>query len=208
MLEDIRREYGVHLKYHNAWMGKEIAMHDIHGADKGSYDKLRWYCSAVKQTNPGSVADYEIIPGTQKFHRLFMCFNACLVGFFSGCRPLIFLDGTHIKNKYKGSLLSAVAKDPNDDLFTLAYAVVNAENDDNWEWFCLKLRNILDSYHGTGFRRFTFFSDRHSGLIKAISIAFPGSHHAYCLRHLVDNFKKQVRYLSLILKSLHVYLFK
>jgi len=200
-LQYIHREYGVKLGYHNAWMGKEIAMHDIHGADKGSYDRLRWYCNAVRQTNPGSVADYEIHPNTQKFSRLFICFSASLVGFLSGCRPLIFLDGTHIKNKYKGCLLSAVAKDPNDDLFTLAYAVVDAENDDNWEWFCLKLRNILNSYLTTGYTEFTFFSDRHSGLVKAIPIVFPGSHHAYCLRHLVDNFKKQVRHLSLLLKS-------
>ncbi|KAG6489570.1 hypothetical protein ZIOFF_050845 [Zingiber officinale] len=45
--------------------------------------------------------------------------------------PLVFLDGTHIKNKYKGCILVAVAKDANDDLFTLAYSVVDAENDDN-----------------------------------------------------------------------------
>ncbi|KAG6517085.1 hypothetical protein ZIOFF_020465 [Zingiber officinale] len=45
---------------------------------------------------------------------------------------LVFLDDTHIKNKYKGCILVAVAKDANDDLFTLAYSVVDAENDDNW----------------------------------------------------------------------------
>ena len=200
MFNDIRREYGVELPYHKLWKGKEIAMHDIHGMEKLSYDKLRWYCNAVKRTNPGSVADYEIDPSSQKFRRLFICFSACLLGFLRGCRPLIFLDGTHIKNKYRGCLLSAVCKDPNDDLFTIAYAVVDAENDINWEWFCFKLRDMLDSHHGMGFTRFTFFSDRHPGLLKAIPMVFPGSHHAYCLRHLVDNFKKQVRPLSYFVK--------
>ena len=116
-----------------------------------------------------------------------------MVGFVNGCRPLIFLDGTHIKNKYKGSLLSAVTKDPNDDLFTVAYAVVDAENDDNWEWFLWKLRSTLEAHRGIGFGSLTFFSDRHSGLIKGIPIVFPNSYHAYYLRHLVDNFKKHVR---------------
>ncbi|XP_073130753.1 uncharacterized protein [Henckelia pumila] len=110
-----------------------------------------------------------------------------------GCRSLIFLDGTHIKNKYKGCLLVVVAKDANDDIFTLAYAVVCAENDSNWEWFCYHLKNVLASQYIMVFHRYTFFSDRHPGLIKAIQSVFPGSYHSYCLRHLVDNFVKQQR---------------
>ncbi|KAG6537319.1 hypothetical protein ZIOFF_002406 [Zingiber officinale] len=102
--------------------------------------------------------------------------------------PLVFLDGTHIKNKYKGCILVVVEKDANDDLFTLAYSVVDAENDDNWGWFCFQLKSALFSHRFIGFHEFTFFSDRHPGIIKAIQLVFPGSHHAYCLRHLVDNF--------------------
>lgn len=64
---------------------------------------------------------------TNKFRRLFICFDAWLVGFINGCRPLIFLDETHIKNNYKGCLLVVMAKDANNDIFTLAYA----ENDSN-----------------------------------------------------------------------------
>ncbi|XP_073127419.1 uncharacterized protein [Henckelia pumila] len=192
MMKDLQRDYGVELEYHRVWAGKEMAMHDIHGTDEGSYDKLRWYCQNVKETNPGSFVECEIDPMTQKFRRLFICFHACLVGFISGCRPLIFLDGTHIKNKYKGCLLVTVAKDANDDIFTLAYAVVDAENDSNWEWFCYHLKNVLASQYIMVFHRYTFFSDRHPGLIKAIQSVFPGSYHSYCLRHLVDNFVKQV----------------
>ncbi|XP_073151968.1 uncharacterized protein [Henckelia pumila] len=192
LLKDIHRNYGVELEYRKVWKGKELAMHDIYGTEKDCYDKLRWYCRNVRETNPGSVAEYEIDALTNKFKRLFICFNACANGFSTGCRPMIFLDGTHIKNKYKGSILVAVGKDANDNLFTLAYSVVDAENDCNWEWFCINLRSVLLSQHISGFENFTFFSDRHSGIIKAVNLLFPGSHHAYCLRHLVDNFVKQV----------------
>ncbi|XP_073304566.1 uncharacterized protein [Primulina huaijiensis] len=167
-------------------------MHDIHGTDKGCYDRLRWYCRAVKETNPGSVAECEIDIETNKFKRLFICLHACVVGFFTGCRPLIFLDGTHIKNKFKVCILLAVSKDANDDLFTIAYSVVDAENDINWEWFCYHLRSVLLSYQSIPFNEYTFFSDRHPGIIKAVNLLFTGSHHAYCLRHLVDNFVKVV----------------
>ncbi|XP_073138855.1 uncharacterized protein [Henckelia pumila] len=146
IIKDIHREYGVELEYHRAWMGKELVMHDIHGTDKGAYGRLHWYCNAVKETNPGSFADCEIYDVTQKFQKLFICLNACAVGFVNGCRPFLFLDGTHIKNKYKGCILAAVTKDGNDDLFTLAYAVVDAENDKNWLWFCYKLRQVMRRY--------------------------------------------------------------
>ncbi|XP_073153317.1 uncharacterized protein [Henckelia pumila] len=56
---------GVELNYLNVWKGKELAMHDIHGTDEGCYDKLRWYCQAVRETNPGSVAEHEIDPAVK-----------------------------------------------------------------------------------------------------------------------------------------------
>ncbi|XP_073139120.1 uncharacterized protein [Henckelia pumila] len=134
----------------------------------------------------------EIETLTKKFRRLFICFHACVVGFVSGCQPLIFLDGTHIKNKYKGCILVAVSKDANDDLFTIAYAIVDAENDANWDWFCYHLSRVLLYYQCIPFEEFTFFSDRHPSIIKAVNQVFVGSHHSYCLRHLVDNFVKKV----------------
>ncbi|XP_073130833.1 uncharacterized protein [Henckelia pumila] len=192
MVKDVHRDFGIDLEYHKAWKGKELAMHDLHGSDKGCYDKLRGYCRAVRETNPGSVADCEIDIVTNKFKWLFLCFNACVVGFATGCKPMIFLDGTHIKNKYKGSILLAVAKDASDNLFTLAYAVVDAENDSNWKWFCFHLRGVLVLQHIMVFENFTFFSDRHPSIIKVVKLLFSRSHHAYCLRHLVDNFVEQV----------------
>ncbi|KAG6521510.1 hypothetical protein ZIOFF_018631 [Zingiber officinale] len=146
MLKDIHRDYEVELNYNKVWKGKELAMHDIHGVEEGAYDRLRWYCSAIKETNPGSFVECEIDHYSNNFKLLFICFNACATGFINGGRPLVFLDDTHIKNKYKGCILVVVAKDANDDLFTLAYLVVDVENDDNWGWFCFQLKSALLSY--------------------------------------------------------------
>ncbi|XP_073128536.1 uncharacterized protein [Henckelia pumila] len=175
MQQDLQREFGVELEYHKVWKGKELAMHDIHGTNEECYDRLRWYCSAVKKTNPGSIVECDIDLLTKKFRRLFICFHACAVGFVRGCRPLIFLDSTHIKNKYKGCILVVVSKDANDDLFTIAYAVVDAENDVNWDWFCYHLRSVLLSHQCIPFDEFTFFSDRHPSIIKAVNQLFSGS---------------------------------
>ena len=49
--------------------------------------------------------------------------------------------------------MTAVATDPNDQLFPLAFAVVEAEMKDSWTWFILKL--ISDIIVGSK-RRLTF----------------------------------------------------
>ena len=125
IIKDIQRDFGVQVPYHRVFLGKEIALREIHGGDCSSFDKLRWYCHALKETNPGSVADLEIFVESMKFRRIFICLSACISGFIQGCRPMLFLDGTHIKSKWKGCLLSAVAKDANGGMFTVAYAGAN-----------------------------------------------------------------------------------
>ena len=54
-------------------------------------------------------------------------FNAQKVGFLGGCRPFIGLDGCHIKHRFGGQILSAIAKDANDNIFPVAMAVVEQE---------------------------------------------------------------------------------
>jgi hypothetical protein len=53
----------------------------------------------------------------------------------SGCRPIIGLDGCHLKGVYGGQLLSAVGRAGNDNLFPIAMAVVEAKTKDSWTWF-------------------------------------------------------------------------
>ena len=53
---------------------------------------------------------------------------------FVHCHPLIGLDSTHLKTRYQGILLAATAVDALGQLFPLAYAVVSAENNENWLW--------------------------------------------------------------------------
>ncbi|XP_028095032.1 uncharacterized protein LOC114295048 [Camellia sinensis] len=63
----------------------------------------------------------------------FISFRACIDG-FNHCRPLLFLDGTFLKGRFKGNLLAATAKKANQGLFPVAFAIVDSENSTNWEW--------------------------------------------------------------------------
>ena len=114
---------------------------------------------------------------------------------FAHCRPLLGLDGTHIKTRYQGILLAATGVDANGSLFPLAYAVVDAENNDNWLWMLQLLRRIIqfNAPHFLEDKVLTILSDRQKGLISGVDEVFPASPHGYCLRHLYDNFNKQFK---------------
>ncbi|KAG5521600.1 hypothetical protein RHGRI_033980 [Rhododendron griersonianum] len=182
MLDWFTDKYGLDLCYHSAWLGVEKARGGLYGDYEGSFDRLRWYVEAARATNPGSVLRLESDPVTKEFSRLFVSFDACIKG-FNYCRPFLCLDATHLKGRFKGTLLAATGKDANQCLFPIAYAICDAENDANWTWFLGLLRSTLS------IRPITFITDRNAGLVNNIPVMFPGCHHAYCLYHLQFNLK-------------------
>ena len=66
---------------------------------------------------------------------MYIRYNAQKVGFLEGCRPIIGLDGCHLKGRFGGKILSATTKDGNDNIFPVALAVAEQENRDSWVWF-------------------------------------------------------------------------
>ncbi|XP_020245183.1 uncharacterized protein LOC109823310 [Asparagus officinalis] len=105
---DMLSNFGIKINYSKTWWGKEIAQQDLFGDDDEAYDSLRWYESMVHATNPGSRVIIDADDG--RFRRLFISYYACIEGFIAGCRPLLFLDGIFIKDRYRGILLSATGK--------------------------------------------------------------------------------------------------
>jgi len=59
---------------------------------------------------------------------MFLCFKASIDGFKLGCRPFIGLNGCHLRSKYLGCLLSAISLDENNELFLIAFVVVEGES--------------------------------------------------------------------------------
>ncbi|XP_021755278.1 uncharacterized protein LOC110720549 [Chenopodium quinoa] len=77
---------------------------------------------------------------------------------FRGCRPLIGLDGCHLKGSYPILILVAIGKDKNNQIFPFAWATTEVENKETSGWFleCLK-NDVGDVAEGLGL---TFMSDR------------------------------------------------
>ncbi len=173
------------------YRAKEAAKEEISGSVEDSFKLLRSYlatledqdgfnCSTLDRTHDG------------KFRRVFISFGACIQAFAS-CRLLVGLDGTHLKGHYLGTLLCATCVDANNQLFILAFAVVDAENATNWKWFLNRLKSSLIFHfgeHNVMSQTLTFLSDRQKGLIDGVEEVFGDNcYHGFCLRHLIDNLK-------------------
>jgi hypothetical protein len=94
--------YGVEISYDKAYRAKQRAIKLINGSHEEAYSCLPKYCEEIQRSNPGSTVHLEIDPTTNPFRCVFICFAACAMG-FAYCRPLLGLDGTHLKHIYQGT---------------------------------------------------------------------------------------------------------
>ncbi|KAL8166312.1 hypothetical protein V2J09_007811 [Rumex salicifolius] len=180
IVNDIKEEYGIQLNYFQAWRGKEVAREQLQGSYKEAYGQLPVFCEKIMESNRGSLATFTT-KDDSSFHRLFVSFHASIYGFLHGCRPLLFLDSVGLKSKYQGMLLAATSADADDNVFPVAFAVVDSETDENWRWFLVQLKSaLLTSNH------LTFVADRQKGLKESIAEIFDNSFHGYCLRYLSE----------------------
>ena len=142
LVKDMKTEFAVEITYSKALRAKELALEAIYGKHEDAYRAMPQYCFNIEQSNPGSTVHLDITSENQ-FRRVFICYAASAIG-FSHCLPLLGIDGTHLKTRYQGILLAATGVDAKGQLFPLAYAVVDAENDDNWLWMLQFIHRVIE----------------------------------------------------------------
>lgn len=154
-------EYHVNVSYWKAWRAREVAMEGSLGSMAGSYALLPAYMGLLQTTNPGTICileNTELDVGGIMFKYAFIAYGASVAG-YQYMRKVIIIDGTSLKGRYGGCLLSACAQDANFQIFPLAFGVVDSENDSAWEWFLQKLSTfVVDS------AEVVFISDRHGSI--------------------------------------------
>ncbi|XP_026417004.1 uncharacterized protein LOC113312467 [Papaver somniferum] len=171
MVAQVKSFYGINIKYHHAYKGKEAPKAEIYGDDVKSFTDLVWYVEAIKATNPGSYIKFEYDKETQRFQRIFICFAACMEG-YRFIRPMLYCDATFLTERFKGTLMAATGVNGNQ---------VPREDIEGWEWFMENLQRCVDS------RPITFITDRHEGLKQSIPMYFPNSFHSYRFYHFKNN---------------------
>ena len=144
------------------YRARRKAKQKLYGKVEDQYRRLWNYCETLRQTNSGSCIVMKVDKPNQdlppKFRRLYVSLVAMKRGFLEGCRPIIGVDECSLKGPFKGQLLSAVGRDENNNMYPIAFAIVEAEVKDNWVWFLETLVSDLGIH--ARHARLTFISDR------------------------------------------------
>ncbi|XP_057793275.1 uncharacterized protein LOC131009889 [Salvia miltiorrhiza] len=131
---------------------------------------------------------FELLLGEDHvFKGLYMGYSSLRKGFKAGCRPVVGLDGCHLKTYLGGILLCAIGKDGNNQIYPIAWATVEIENEQCWTWFMKCLVEDFQIGSGDGW---TFISDQQKGLEAAVNLLVPYAEHRNCARHVYMNWKK------------------
>lgn len=91
------------------------------------------------------------------FQRIYVCFGALKRGFLEGCRKIIGLDWCFLKGLLKGEILTTVGRGANNQMYPVAWAVVEIENTSSWRWFLELLKIDLNI---TNTSEWTIMSDQ------------------------------------------------
>ena len=119
-IKRVNRECGCEVKYHKCYNAKKIAMRMIYGDANEEYSRVWDYAETIRKFNLGSTTIVKCI-GIESppplFQRMYICLKACKEGFVARCQRIIGVDGAHLRGSYPGILLTAVAKDGNNNIF-------------------------------------------------------------------------------------------
>ena len=199
----VMEKWGYQISYKKALDGKHKAIRQLFGDFSQSYTELPRLFLAIEQANPGCVVIWKTceinMPNIEMFQRVFWSFKPSIEG-FQHCCPVMSIDGTHLYGKYKGKLLIAMGCDGNNQLFPLAFAIIESENTDSWGWFLACIRNRVTQRTGI-----CIISDRHPGIMAAMTgphlgLAAPFAYHRICMRHFASNF--MTRFKDKLLRNL------
>jgi hypothetical protein len=159
-LRDLAIEkWGVKLSHDQAYRAKLRAIEIIQGADRDQFLYLRSYADELRESNRNStvIIQCNMANAGPVFQRIYVCLEACKAAFAFTCRPLIGLDACFLKGEHGGQLMAAVGQDGNNQMFPIAYAVVEAETKESWQWF---LNLLLEDLNTVQHNQYAFISDQ------------------------------------------------
>ncbi|XP_074346282.1 uncharacterized protein LOC141685057 [Apium graveolens] len=102
------------------------------------------FLAAIMKTNPGTIAEIDVVPyakerGTSVCKRIFWSLKAMMDG-WQHARPVISIDKTFLKGRYRGKLLIVMGVDSNNHSFPLCYGLVDEETYEN----CLGFYSVFE----------------------------------------------------------------
>ncbi|XP_057787342.1 uncharacterized protein LOC131004625 [Salvia miltiorrhiza] len=136
-----------------------------------SYQMFPSYLYMLRMSNPGTLYDLEM-KDDGKFHHMFVALGQSVAAFEKGyLRPVIIVDGTHLKGRNGGILFVAVTKDENEAIFSLA-------PDD-----------------------LLIVSNQHKSIRNVVECVYPNVPHGLCYYHLQKNLAHYGLHVAAVFKA-------
>ncbi|KAL3502883.1 hypothetical protein ACH5RR_037332 [Cinchona calisaya] len=135
---NVHGHLNVNITRSHAYLTNEKAKELIEAYYMQQYRRQHECATELIRSNSGSIVLLESKTNYDRdkiFEKLYLCFEAYKDGFLVGCRPIVDLDGCHLRVRHKGKQLSAVGIVPNNQNFPIAHAVLEIENRRTWRCF-------------------------------------------------------------------------
>lgn len=102
----------------------------VTGGFKIEYALLYSYAEELKLSNHGFIVEIKPCTGEDgkpKFKYMYICVTACKAGWKARYRLVLYMDGCFLKGLCKGQLSYIIDKDGNNQIFPMAWVVVDLE---------------------------------------------------------------------------------
>ncbi|XP_075109258.1 uncharacterized protein LOC107789808 [Nicotiana tabacum] len=181
IIDDVKSDLGVDVSYMLAWRAKEKAMNFLRGELTDSYKKLPVYLYTMDKTYPGSHIRMEKT-SKNEFMYVYISLHAFIRG-FDHCRPIVVVDGSHLKSYYTGAFVSASTS-----YIATSIRFIDSENDAAWTWFFEQFKIAY------GVREnMCIASDRNESIIKSVLRVYLDLPHCVCIWNLWNNIYKKFK---------------
>ncbi|KAK3222210.1 hypothetical protein Dsin_009235 [Dipteronia sinensis] len=161
IMTEIQLHYGLHIQYTKAWRANDHAESIVFKPGIKLFQRIPSYLYMLERKNPVTMTNFEL-DDDGRFKFCFFSYGACIHGFRSSIKPVIAIDGTHLKGRFNG----------------------HKENRESWTCFLRHVRKCIDCP-----TECMFISDQHKGIKKAMRIVYPDAPHGLCVFHLTMNLK-------------------
>ncbi|KAK4372977.1 hypothetical protein RND71_008361 [Anisodus tanguticus] len=135
----ITKAYGLYVSKTSCRREKLIVMTDHMCDYKEEFARLYDYAKKLKSTNPDTTVmvrtSKNTIPDKEVLMGFYVCLGALKNGWLEGCRKIIDFDAAFLEGVCKGELLSCISNDGSNQMYLVAWVVVDKETKDTWSWF-------------------------------------------------------------------------
>ncbi|XVE96115.1 hypothetical protein REPUB_Repub02eG0193500 [Reevesia pubescens] len=129
--EAISQEYKTMVKISMVIRAKKKVIDKVVNNYKEQFDHLWDYANAIRESNSGSIVKMQMhkpLPNSAViFQRYYVCLRTVKTRFLNGCRHFLGMDGCFLKSLTNDELLCALGRDGNNQIFPVAWALVEVE---------------------------------------------------------------------------------